>query len=560
MDDRILESLFLDDAIWSEVIARGVDKGIPKDVLRYFQDPHGRAELCGKIASGEYSVAAPHTGYRKKDDGGERVFLINSAFDRVFLAAVNKWLIRNMGCAMHPSCTSYREGIGIGATVRRLSRDIVRLSPESPDGIVGRKFDIHHYFDSVSKADIGKAFDEVERYWGHSCVTDVLREYYASDLYYDSRKKAFAEKPMGIKQGCAVSAYLANVLLYPLDEEMSRIEGCYLRYSDDIIYIGKHYEHVTSVISSRLGKMGLSLNAAKTEDVRPDRFVRFLGFDLRGGEITLSRKWVKEFQKNIDSRTILNRNLIGDVRKIRREGGPGMEEKLEKKLSAAAESLVRFLYHGNGIHSWAELVLGVVNVNEDIAKLDRYCLDALRAVYTGKTSIGGIGKSVSGRIVRGTGRNVKANRKATEHLRTENRPSGWLSSYISIETMRKTVSNKMLLRALTQNILDSSPHPVYGGQVSEAAPVKELEKRYGDYFNSRPDGTTSGRFYARPLEMMTVEDLLGGEERKEALKSLEECLCNEVAVDALFSDAKSWYWQSSTFPELILLREWFKED
>lgn len=558
MKDKILESLFLDDGLWTEVIGRGVDKGIPKEVLRYFQEPRCRAELCGKIASGEYRISAPRTGYKKKDDGGERVFLVNSPMDRVFLAAVNKWLMRNMSGAMHPSCTSYREGIGIGATVRRLSREIVRLSLESHDGVVGRKFDIHHYFDSVAKPDISKAFDAVERRWGHSSVMDVLREYYSSDLYYDSRKSIFVEKPMGIKQGCAVSAYLANVLLYPLDSEISKTEGCYIRYSDDIIYVGKHYGQVTSAICASLEKMGLSLNAAKTEDVRSDRFIRFLGFDIRGGEITLSRKWVKEFQKNVDCRTILDRSLIDSVRKIRKEGGPGMEEKLERRLTTAAESLVRFLYHGNGRHSWAELVLPVINVSDDISEMDRYCLDALRAVYTGKTSIGSLGKSAAGGIQRGTGRNVAANRKATEHLSAKGRPQGWLSGYITIETMRRTVSNRMLFRALTQDILDSSPHPVYGGHDPNTAAVEELERRYEAFLCSRPDGARSGRFYARTLEMMTVEDLLGGEDRRKALEALEEWLGNGIGTDGLFPDGKSWYWQSSVFPELVLLREWFR--
>ena len=562
MEDRILESIFLDDRLWAEVIDRGVDKGVPSDVLRYIQDPHGRAELCGRIASGEYSIRPPHTGYRPKDDGGERVFLANEPLDRMFLTAVYKWLVRNMGDAVHPSCTSYTEGVGTGTAVKRLSGEIVRLGLGDKTGIVGRKFDIHHYFDSVAKRDIHKAFDKVERRFGRSSVIDVLRRYYDSDVYYDTRLKAYAERPMGIKQGCAVSAWLANVLLYSLDKRISGIGGCYMRYSDDIIYVGEHYEKVTALIRRHLGEMGLSLNDSKTEDIRPDRFVRFLGYDIRGEEITLSRKWVKSFQRNVDRLTILDKRLIGSVRQIRKKGGPMMERKLEDVLVRTRRALASFLYYGNGKFSWASIVLPVINRHSDISELNKYCLDALRAVYTGKTSIGSLGKSKSGGIQRGTGRNVAANRKATSMLLSEDgRPPGWLSGFLSIEAMRRAVPNRMLYRALAQDLLENTPHPSYGCDASSGIgrdkTVAELERRYDNYLNSRPDGRKQSRFFAKTLERMTVADLISGADRKTSGDDLENYLADYVREEDLFPGNASWYWQSDTYPQFVILRTWF---
>lgn len=561
MQDRILESIFLDDRLWAEVIDRGVDKGVPSDVLRYIQDPHGRAELCGRVASGEYSIRPPHTGYRPKDDGGERVFLANEPLDRMFLTVVYKWLVRNMGDAVHPSCTSYTEGVGTGMAVKRLSGEIVRLGLGDKTGIVGRKFDIHHYFDSVAKRDIHKAFDKVERRFGRSSVIDVLRRYYDSDVYYDTRLKAYAERPMGIKQGCAVSAWLANVLLYSLDKRISGIRGCYMRYSDDIIYVGEHYEKVTALIRHHLGGMGLSLNDSKTEDIHPDRFVRFLGYDIRGEEITLSRKWVKSFQRNVDRLTILDKRLIGSVRQIRQKGGPMMERKLEDVLVRTQRALASFLYYGNGKFSWASIVLPVINRHSDISELNKYCLDALRAVYTGKTSIGSLGKSKSGGIQRGTGRNVAANRKATSMLSEDGRTPSWLSGFLSIEAMRRAVPNRMLYRALAQDLLENTPHPPYGcdasSRIGRDKTVAELERRYGNYLNSRPDGRKQSRFYAKTLERMTVADLISGADRKTAGDDLESYLADYVREEDLFPDNASWYWQSDTYPQFVILRTWF---
>ena len=38
-----------------------------------------------------------------------------------------------------------------------------------------------------------------------------------------------------LKQGCAVASWLADVLLYDLDRELSQMNGYYVRYSDDML-------------------------------------------------------------------------------------------------------------------------------------------------------------------------------------------------------------------------------------------------------------------------------------------------------------------------------------
>ena len=80
-------------------------------------------------------------------------------------------------------------------------------------------------------------------------------------------------------------------------------------------------------------------------------------------------------------------------------------------------SVNRYLYKGNGEFSWATQILPVCNVRKDINTLNAFVMDCLRAVATGKRKIGGLGYVVSskdGCIVRGRGRNVKANRVKTD--------------------------------------------------------------------------------------------------------------------------------------------------
>ena len=552
MSDQILESIFLDTSLWTEVLEWGVRKGIPQHVLEYIQNPHGRAELCEQIAMGEYVIRPPRTGYTLKDNGSERTFYVNDPLTRILFHAIYLWLMRNESTMIHPSCMSYHEGIGIGRVVKEVSCKIQALSPDAPNGIVGRKFDIHHYFDTIPRSLIFSTLDLVEQHHGSSSVIDLLRQYYASDTYYDSRKGELVEAYQGIKQGCAVSSWFANTLLYHLDVALSSLDECYVRYSDDILYIGEKYEEATALIRQKLQEVGLHLNDNKTEDVHPDRFVRFLGFDIRGAEITLSEKWVKNFQRNVDQITILNKPLIKRVRTLSARTDAKSRQQRIKLLSSATRRLVRFLYYGDGTHSWATLVLPVVNCSSDIRQLNTYLLDALRAVYTGNTHIGGLGKSKQGGITRGKGRNVSSNLHATD---------GWLPRFVSINAMQKVVSNKWLYRTLVHDMLLDIPP--YSSRQRETIPLEapttiaDIETAYHHLLMSQPDGKILTRFYAKPLSDLTFQDLLMADSRTASQTHLDTLLSRLRTFHTLASSPTHWFWQSEKHPELVVLKEWF---
>ena len=86
-------------------------------------------------------------------------------------------------------------------------------------------------------------------------------------------------------------------------------------------------------------------------------------------------------------------------------------------MTRAVNSVNNFLYKGDGRYSWATSVLPIINVEKDIETLNTYVMDALRACATKKKKIGGLG-SVNNKpdytILRGTGKNVSANRTKTD--------------------------------------------------------------------------------------------------------------------------------------------------
>ena len=135
-----------------------------------------------------------------------------------------------------------------------------------------------------------------------------------------------------------------------------------------------------------------------------DKWFKFLGFNIKGSQITLSKTRVKSFQKEIEARTIKQRNI---------------------SAKRALNQVNNYLYKGDGTYSWATSVLPIINVDKDIDVLNTFVMDCIRACATNKKKIGGLG-SVNDKedytILRGIGKNVAANR-----LKTEKEIDGYLS-------------------------------------------------------------------------------------------------------------------------------------
>lgn len=407
MEDKILR-MFFDLNRWVRAIDKGVDKDIRKDQLIRLTDEHTRLAMAEAMMQGKYEISPPHTAQIPKDNGEFRTVYVNEPIDRVLLSIANDLLFDLMPEMIHPACKSYQTGIGCGRVVTEVSHRIVDAAN---GGYLGWKSDLSKYFDSVPIEFINRMFDKVEAKHGHSALVDVLRKYYHCDLYFDQNNELHSQY-QSLKQGCAVASWLANVLLYDLDAELSRMNGYYVRYSDDMLFIGEDYEKAMSVLEQRLEEMSMRLNPKKVEYLTADKWFKFLGFSIRGRMISLSSSRIKTFQKEIERRTI---------------------DKRSTTLNKAVNSVNRYLYKGNGEFSWATQILPVCNVRSDLDELNKFVMDCLRAVQTGKRKIGGLGydkTGSSGCIVRGRGRNVKANRA---------KAGGRIDGYLTLECMRNAL-------------------------------------------------------------------------------------------------------------------------
>ena len=406
MTDILLQKFFEKER-WEQALELGVGKGIDKGELRKLTSPEIRLAMYNAIITDNYEIAPPHQAQIPKDNGDMRIVYVNENVDRIFLSIVNNLFFEIFPEFVHKSCKSYQSGIGCGKIVQEVSRQEVKVNGRE----VGFKADLTKYFDTVPIRYIDEIFDNMETKVGKSKIIDIVRKYYHTDLCFDFNGELI-EMYQSLKQGCAVASFLADAVLYNLDATVSTLPGYYVRYSDDLLYIGGKREMAFEIVKSILEEMKMTLNPKKVELVYKDRWVKFLGFNIKGDQITLSSSRVKSFQREIAARTIKQRNI---------------------SMTKAINSVNNFLYKGDGRYSWATSVLPIINVDKDIETLNTYVMDALRACATKKTKIGGLGSIIDQpdyTILRGTGKNVTANRNKTEKE---------IAGYLTLKCMQNAI-------------------------------------------------------------------------------------------------------------------------
>lgn len=390
MTDILLQEFFKKER-WEQALETGVDKHIDKGELRKLTSPEVRLALYNAIINNNYEIAPPHQAQIPKDNGDMRIVYVNENVDRIFLSIANNLFFDMFPEFIHKSCKSYQSGIGCGKIVQELSREMVKTTGVE----IGKKLDLSKYFDSVPLKYIDEIFDRMEVKVGKSKIIEIVRKYYHTNLCFNVDGNLI-EHYQSLKQGCSVASFLADAILFPIDYAVSKMDVEYVRYSDDILIVGNHWKEGFEVVSKMLSNMQMTLNPKKIETVYKDRWIKFLGFNIKGDKITLSKSRVKSFQKEIEARTIKQRNI-------------SMKRALNKVQS--------YLYKGDGKFSWATSVLPIINVQKDIDTLNTFIMDAIRACATNKKKIGGLG-SVNDKedytILRGTGKNVTANKNKTD--------------------------------------------------------------------------------------------------------------------------------------------------
>ena len=362
--DEKLE-IFANADTLQETVDAAIDKGISPAIVRWFSDPEYRATIIALMEAGQYSIAPPHIVLIPKPGTNEqRKVYCNEALDRVLCTQIGQTFQKMYGHLIHPSCVSYQKGIGVGQIVRRISQYLTHNL-----GLVGAKFDIHHYFDDISEEARDTALEELST---GSCIDSMVWDYLHDDTVIDEHGQIIRAYK-GIAQGFALSPFLANYLLRDIDAGMSAFDVVYYRYSDDILILGPDFEKARAFLYASLTDKGLKINPRKVVPIDTNTPFTFLGFQIHGERITFSKDSLDRFKKKIRSHTKT------------RKGQPLKSKDVLKRAIHDINHELYYAYMQNDREfGWAEYMFGIVNVQEDIEMLDKYIKDHLRHSYTGK--------------------------------------------------------------------------------------------------------------------------------------------------------------------------------
>lgn len=392
MEDILLKEFFKKER-WEEAVQTAVEKDISQQLLREMSTPDNRILLYRALKSNAYHIRPPHEAQIPKDNGEYRTVYVNEDQDRVILSIINDMLFELCPEMVHKHCMSYQRGIGCGKVVQKASRIIKTMKEKE----IGVKVDLSKYFDSVPIRYIEDVFQKIEKKFGPSKILDLLNDYYHDNTVIDMEKKTI-EKYSSLRQGCAVAAFLADAVLYDMDAALSEMNVFYVRYSDDILVLGKNWKEGYKLLQKKLAEKELTLNPKKVEFLDKNHWFKFLGFTMKNDQISLSKNRIKKFQKEIERKTIRSKN---------------------HNAKQILHNVNTFLYKGFQGYSWATGVLPIINVEKDIQTMNNFIMDAIRGGITGKGKIGGLGvvtEKSDHTILRGKGRNVKANREKIQNI------------------------------------------------------------------------------------------------------------------------------------------------
>lgn len=429
----MLERFHLDIDLHEKAIQHALDKKAKLNDVNVFMQPEAFDILTDIISKEEYIPGVSEQTYRDKKTGkplsysqyiqykkqNKKVRELNVLpfMDRVIFNMFYQILNDRFAYKVHPRCVSYRKGIGTSLIAKELQKELVKFGK-----YYVIKCDLNKFFDTVPIELIDKTINECKLEEPSKIWKPIIT------CYHDNRLKVngeIVEHYQSLKQGNPLGAWLANIILYDIDEAMSNMDVVYLRYSDDVLIVSDSKTKLYNAYAKfkdMLKEKGLSLNKDKTEECSYLDWFEFLGFSFKGNMISVSKKTLANIEREIKTRT---------VSKTRQAHRPATKKEIAKMIddlqwyffTAFAKSQENF---GMGVY-----LFGTVNVKRDIIALENYCKDCLRAAYTNKSNIYGLGyvnRNVYVIDNCNKGQNVRANRDKTQNEDWDLlKECGWIS-------------------------------------------------------------------------------------------------------------------------------------
>lgn len=220
-----------------------------------------------------------------------------------------------------------------------------------------------------------------------------MRRICSPDDFRDKVKKTHVvQKNVGIPQGSAISATLANLYMLNFDIQMNELVtslgGFYLRYCDDILFIlppGLSID-VELIVKNKLSDLSLKLNEKKT-DFRKFRInegklecngvIQYLGFIFNGRSIAIRPQSISKFRRTASAKIQSIVRSHRRVNNVRLQLG-NTEVKMRRK-----KIILGYTHHGKqNFQTYGHRAARIMNsdaIKSQLHKLDKFVFNKISA-------------------------------------------------------------------------------------------------------------------------------------------------------------------------------------
>ena len=213
--------------------------------------------------------------------------------DKVVQTSIAQELSRIYEPKFSPCVYAYRnERSAMGAT-ERIEKEIC-----SGQYSWIAKTDIESFFDRIQVSLLKR---KLERVIKEEDVIELIEMQLSAPAL--GKGGALEEKILGIYQGSSISPVLSNIYLDDFDHMMERESVFYVRYSDDILLLGKSREQLQTVLAKikiLLEPYGLNLKEAKTSICPLEQGIEFLGYAFDRNGKTATQKALQRLDQSLE--------------------------------------------------------------------------------------------------------------------------------------------------------------------------------------------------------------------------------------------------------------------